>query len=85
MAISKEEIINAAIDQQIKYGVPASITLAQAQLESGMGTSSIAQRSNNLFGLKAYKVIIEAIPVSPTVFGIILYFCQGKDISPFTC
>ena len=55
MAISKEEIINAAIDQQIKYGVPASITLAQAQLESGMGTSSIAQRSNNLFGIKAYN------------------------------
>ena len=55
MDISKEEIINAAIEQQIRYGVPASITLAQAQLESGMGTSSIAQRSNNLFGMKAYN------------------------------
>lgn len=55
MAVSREEIINAAIEQQIRFGIPASITLAQAQLESGMGTSSIAQSSNNLFGMKAYN------------------------------
>lgn len=55
MAVSKEEIINAAMELQIKFGIPASITLGQAQLESGMGTSSIAQRANNLFGVKAYN------------------------------
>lgn len=55
MAVSKEEIINAAMELQIKFGIPASITLGQAQLESGMGTSSIAQRANNLFGIKAYN------------------------------
>lgn len=42
----------AAIEQQIKYGIPASITLAQMALESGSGTSSLSREYNNYFGMK---------------------------------
>lgn len=42
----------AAIEQQIKYGIPASITLAQMALESGSGTSSLSREHNNYFGMK---------------------------------
>lgn len=42
----------AAIEQQIKYGIPASITLAQMALESGSGTSNLSTQYNNYFGMK---------------------------------
>ncbi|MCB0374294.1 MAG: glucosaminidase domain-containing protein [Sinomicrobium sp.] len=35
-----------------EHGIPASITLAQAILESGAGTSEVAVRANNHFGIK---------------------------------
>ena len=35
------------------FGVPASITLAQAALESGWGTSGLTVKANNFFGIKA--------------------------------
>jgi len=38
-----------AIEQMKKYGVPASITLAQGILESGNGNSELAKRANNHF------------------------------------
>lgn len=34
-------------------GLPPSVTLAQAILESGWGRSAVAQNANNLFGMKA--------------------------------
>jgi hypothetical protein len=40
-----------AIQQMQKYGIPASITLAQAALESGWGKSSLATKYNNYFGI----------------------------------
>lgn len=36
-----------------KWGVPASVTLAQCILESGWGQSRLARRANNYFGVKA--------------------------------
>lgn len=42
----------AAISAQIKYGIPASITLAQAALESAWGKSSLTREANNFFGIK---------------------------------
>lgn len=37
------------------YGIPASITLAQGILESGVGMSPLARKSNNHFGIKCHK------------------------------
>ena len=45
----------AAIEQQRKYGIPASVTLAQMALESRWGTSKLAMLDNNYFGIKASK------------------------------
>lgn len=41
-----------AIATQREYGVPASITLAQAILESGWGETELARQANNYFGIK---------------------------------
>ena len=43
-----------AIDQMHKYGVPASITLAQALIESQAGSSPLVQATNNHFGIKCF-------------------------------
>jgi flagellar protein FlgJ len=36
-----------------KHGIPASVTIAQAALESGWGASRLARDAANLFGIKA--------------------------------
>ena len=41
-----------AMEQQEKYKIPASITLAQGLLESGAGRSRLATEANNHFGIK---------------------------------
>ncbi|MCH5306970.1 MAG: glucosaminidase domain-containing protein [Prevotella sp.] len=44
--------VDIAIEQMQKYGIPASITLAQGVLESGAGKSELARKGNNHFGIK---------------------------------
>ena len=44
-----------AIYEMKKYGIPASITLAQGLLESGTGTSRLATLGNNHFGIKCHE------------------------------
>lgn len=51
MANFTAEDIRLAQETEAKYGVPASVTLAQYALESGYGTSSLAKRANNYFGI----------------------------------
>lgn len=41
-----------AIEEMERYGIPASIKLAQALLESGNGNSALARQANNHFGIK---------------------------------
>lgn len=45
----------AAIRAMDKYGIPASITLAQGLLESNAGESKLALESNNHFGIKCRR------------------------------
>lgn len=43
-----------AIEQMMRYNIPASITLAQGVFESGAGRSVLATRGNNHFGIKCH-------------------------------
>ena len=47
------KIFNGAIENYNKYGIVPSITIAQAILESGWGSSELAVNHNNIFGIKA--------------------------------
>lgn len=57
-SITKQEYIskwnNIAVQQMIEYNIPASITLAQAILESASGNSDLARNGNNHFGIKCH-------------------------------
>ena len=44
-----------AIEQQQRYGIPASVTLAQMYIESGGGMSRLAVNGNNFFGIKCSR------------------------------
>jgi len=54
--ISRQEYIERyqlmAIEEMNRSGIPASITMAQACLESGNGNSTLCTKSNNHFGIK---------------------------------
>ena len=44
-----------AKDNMRKYGIPSSIIMAQAILESGAGTGPLSRSANNHFGIKCHK------------------------------
>ena len=48
-----EKYAEFAMEQMRKYGIPASVTLAQGILESSNGQSRMALNENNHFGIKA--------------------------------
>ena len=56
---SRSQYINKykdiAVRQMNAYGIPASIILAQACLESGNGNSRLAVKGNNHFGIKCHN------------------------------
>ena len=47
-----EKYAPMAVESQLLYGIPASITLAQGCLESANGNSRLAREANNHFGIK---------------------------------
>ena len=47
-----ERFAKVAIAEMEKYGIPASITLAQGLLETNAGDSRLSNESNNHFGIK---------------------------------
>lgn len=57
--MTKEEYIEKykgiAIEQMKKNGVPASIIMAQALIESANGNGTLAKEANNHFGIKCHK------------------------------
>lgn len=65
-------LAQAAQDCQRRTGIPASITLAQAALESGWGQRAIG---NNLFGIKADRSW-----TGPTVSFPTTEHLSGKDV-----
>ena len=56
--IDRREYINSynslAIKEMYRSQIPASITLAQALLESDNGNSTLAKKANNHFGIKCH-------------------------------
>lgn len=50
-----EQYAPMAVQEMHSTGIPASITLAQGLLESGAGTSTLAQSANNHFGIKCHR------------------------------
>lgn len=49
-----ENFKDIAISEMHRYGIPASIKLAQGILESGNGKSRLAVKANNHFGIKCH-------------------------------
>lgn len=50
-----ERFAETAQTEMEKYGIPASITLAQGLLESNAGESPLAVKNNNHFGIKCFS------------------------------
>jgi len=50
-----EKYKDEAVKEMLQYNIPASITLAQAMLESGNGNSPLAVYAKNHFGIKCHK------------------------------
>ena len=57
--ITREEYVDRykriAVAHMERYGIPASITMAQGILESDCGNSTLSRTSNNHFGIKCKK------------------------------
>ena len=50
-----KEYRSLAIQGKKEYGIPASIKMAQALIESRAGTSMLARNNNNFFGMKCFS------------------------------
>ena len=50
-----ERYVRVALAEKEKFGIPASITLAQGLLESDAGCSRLAKANNNHFGIKCFS------------------------------
>jgi flagellum-specific peptidoglycan hydrolase FlgJ len=78
-------LVSPAQSAQKVFGIPASVTIAQAIIESSWGESSLASLAKNYFGIKAhglYKSIV--MPTHEVVDGqsvqITTLFAKYDDI-----
>lgn len=72
-----EQMKGYAIEQQVKYGIPASVTLAQAIIESSYGNADYTKATQNYFGIHAPKPWIDrGDPVK--------YYNDHGEHAPFT-
>jgi len=70
-----EELIPHAREMQRRTGIPASVALAQAALESGFGKSLLSKQAKNLFGIKTGKSWKGEIITLPTT-----EYYQGRPV-----
>ena len=54
-----EGLIKVSLEEQEKFGIPASIKIAQAIIESGWGRDGLAKKHNNYFGIKHKRYYTE--------------------------
>jgi flagellum-specific peptidoglycan hydrolase FlgJ len=59
--ITKYQLL--AIEEMGRSGIPASIKMAQAVLESGNGNSELSRKSNNHFGIKCKRRMFQKIQI----------------------
>lgn len=80
-----EKYAQWAMEQQQKYGIPASVTLAQAAIESSWGESNTYKFTNNMFGIHATKGWIDS--GKPYVIrddmGMVKFCKYGSDAESF--
>lgn len=50
-----QKLLRGAQQSERDYGIPTSVTLAQAAIESGWGRSSLTVKGNNYFGIKCFN------------------------------
>ena len=74
--LTKEEYVDLykeiAIDHMERYGIPASITMAQGILESDSGNSNLAKRSNNHFGITTLPMLLHRLIMLPPCASLCL-------------
>ena len=67
-------LVPAAVEHRKKYKLFASVTIAQAALESGWGKTVLARKANNLYGIKG---IGPAGTIRMDTWEVV----DGKDVS----
>ena len=80
-----EKYAEYAMEQMRRYGIPASVTLAQGICESASGQSELSRKGNNHFGIKATSSWIQnggKYLVIPNVTGNIIHMHSIRS-NPF--
>ena len=74
-----------AMEQQQKYGIPASVTLAQAAIESSWGESSLSKEDKNMFGIHATQGWLSAGNpyVERNDMGMVKFCKYGSEAESF--
>src|SRR5438093_6732370 len=77
-----KEFLQVAVEPaqatQVQFGVPASVTIAQAILESGWGASHMGD-ANNYFGIKAMKTG-DTVEYGPIASGWVV--AKTREVKP---